>query len=179
MVELMQAWCIEMKVRIIWFGRAWGSTCDSETTWNYMKLRPFWTFQLSGGTSCPVCTAPSCLASFWCLFACSLWDIRQGANRREGPGQCCNSATINVDTPFLLLQLTFVPDQVSMALGINQMLQSMSYFIAGPVQKHRHGTAGRLNSWKFVSYVPCLDLCGTSQDCHKIATLKLSQCSAL
>ena len=24
-----------------------------------------------------------------------------------------------------------------MALGINQMLQSMSYFIAGPVQKHR------------------------------------------
>ena len=29
------------------------------------------------------------------------------------------------------------PDQVAMALGINQMLQSMSYFIAGPVQKHR------------------------------------------
>ena len=29
--------------------------------------------------------------------------------------------------------------EVSMALGINQMLQSMSYFIAGPVQKHRHG----------------------------------------
>lgn len=27
--------------------------------------------------------------------------------------------------------------RVSMALGINQMLQSMSYFIAGPVQKHR------------------------------------------
>lgn len=35
------------------------------------------------------------------------------------------------------------PDQiqVSMALGINQMLQSMSYFIAGPVQKHRQGGA--------------------------------------
>ncbi|CAE7693690.1 unnamed protein product, partial [Symbiodinium pilosum] len=27
--------------------------------------------------------------------------------------------------------------RVAMALGINQMLQSMSYFIAGPVQKHR------------------------------------------
>ena len=31
----------------------------------------------------------------------------------------------------------FRNSQVAMALGINQMLQSMSYFIAGPVQKHR------------------------------------------